>query len=73
VEALVFLAMHSRWLPLFYPLAFLSAAGALFLLLILHQEQTNRTWRDLLAWLLSRFRLPKDFLHPGGKDVEMPQ
>ncbi len=62
VAALIFLAVHSRWLPLFYPLAFLSAAGALlllsmvgtiFLLLILHQEQTNSTWRDLLAWLLS--------------------
>ncbi len=58
---IVFLAVNSRWLPLFYPLALLSAAGAflllsmvgiLFLLLFLHRENSNRTWRDLLAWLL---------------------
>lgn len=58
---LVVLAVVSGWPPLFYPLAFLSVAttvlmlslvGALFVLLILKEENSNRTIGDFFSLFL---------------------
>jgi uncharacterized membrane protein/uncharacterized membrane protein YeaQ/YmgE (transglycosylase-associated protein family) len=55
------LAVHSRWLPLFWPLALLSTLGvllllsligALLLVMLMRAENRAETWRDLLAFLL---------------------
>jgi len=61
IAALLGLAVHSRWLPLFYPLAFLSAGGAFLLLSLvgmllavqlLRADNMADSWRDFfLFWL----------------------
>lgn len=59
--ALIVLAVESHWLPLFYPLAFistgttflmLSLVGALMATLMLKQENTNRSLGDFISLLL---------------------
>lgn len=59
--AVVVLAVVSGWPPLFYPLAFLSIAstvlmlslvGTLFVLLVLKEENSNRTFGDFLSLFL---------------------
>jgi len=59
--ALLGMAVHSRWLPLFYPLAFLSTAGAFLLLSlvgmvlvvqVLGSDNMAESWRDFFLFLL---------------------
>ena len=61
VGVLFMLAVVSGWPPLFYPLAFLSAGttalvlslvGTLFAVLLLRQENANRTWGDFISLFL---------------------
>jgi hypothetical protein len=61
VSAVLVLAVQSRWLPLFYPLALassltaffmLSIVGVLFFLFILGEENRNSTLRDFVTLLL---------------------
>ncbi len=61
VGALLVLAVSSRWPPLFYPLALLSSGaafmmlsivGVLVFLLLLGEDNQNRTWRDFISLLL---------------------
>lgn len=60
VGGVLVLAVHSRWQPLFYPLAILSAGtafmmlsivGVLLWLLLLREENNNRSARDFLTLL----------------------
>ncbi|NOZ72671.1 MAG: DUF2085 domain-containing protein [Chloroflexi bacterium] len=61
VSAVLVLAVQSRWLPLFYPLAILSSATAFFmlsivgilvLLFVLREENKNSTAADFVTLLL---------------------
>ena len=61
LAAILTLAVNSRWTPLFYPLAFLSVAGAFLLLslvgvllvmILLRAENTARSARDFLLFFI---------------------
>ncbi len=61
VGAVIVVAVNTTWPPLFYPLAILSTGGAFFLLsmvgtmfalLILRQENSNRTARDFATFFV---------------------